>query len=305
VSRSGQRTAETVQVHSADPPEHVVRMAPGLALEGVVLAADDRRPVPGAMVTVSPYQILLQPQVTGPDGRFSFGGLLGDPVHLDVRADGFEAVAAGPFRPGGDQGRQVFLQRKRSVVVAGIVVEQGTNRPVEGAQVSAGAGEPARTDRTGAFRLAAPGESFLLAIEAPGFESYAESVDLGSEAPPGVFGLVPSDREAQLRSRLVARIQGRVVDRDGKPVAGAIVDLRPVVPAMAEGVAGRAIVRGGFPVDEARTQTDGDGRFTLFTRLEGGLVVTVHDEGESRDHEVAVVRGSDRQGLQIKIVGKR
>jgi hypothetical protein len=279
-----------------------VRLGRGLSLAGRVLAADDKTPVQGAMVTVSPQQILLAPQLTEADGRFSFAGLLGDPLRLDVRANGFEAVSAGPFRPGA-QLSDVLLPRKKTIALTGTVVEQGTNKKIAGAEISTGAGDSTRTDASGAFRHVVPAsESFLLTITAPGYESYVESITLEGDGLPNLFALVPSDREAQLRAGLVSRIHGQVVDRDGKPLAGAIVDLRPAVPSMPQGIPGRAIVSGGFAADEARTQTDAEGKFALFTRQDGALIVTVTDAGGSVDQEVAVVRGSDRS---LKIVGKR
>jgi hypothetical protein len=195
----------------------------------------------------------------------------------------------------------IHLHRKQRVWITGHVQVSGSGRPVAGAKVSVFGGQPVLTDTQGAFRLAfTAGEERALQILAAGFLPYAEALDLEQNSGAQVYGLVPESLEGQLQARLVARLAGEVRDVSGQPVPRAIVDVHSDPPQFVGGLAGRMILRGGFPEHQPRVFADEQGRFVLMTRLTGVLVLTTYSGGERIEQRVSAALGSDLQGLQLR-----
>ncbi|HWC98078.1 MAG TPA: carboxypeptidase-like regulatory domain-containing protein [Candidatus Sulfopaludibacter sp.] len=144
------------------------------------------------------------------------------------------------------------LAQSSGSVITGVVRNATTKLPVEGAQVSL-LGETStgvETDAHGAFHFSGLTEAaYTVRVEAPGFQGPAMR-NLQPQADPITVDLYP-----------LARLEGRVLDEDGDPVEGVIVDAR-VEP-----------YHHGVPYLGAST-TSKDGRFQLVNL--GPAVYVIH-----------------------------
>ncbi len=250
----------------------LVALQPALRLRGRVLEADGR-PIPGLPIT-------LTKQVLSPGGR----GLYIPPIQartdeegrFDVPGLGSEAYAVGfPYSQvwippeaivarAGEGELEIRLQRWQQL--ATLVTAPG-GAPVEGCRVEAyvlGEGRPRGTQAamTNAEGRAEhphlrPGDELMLRVlpPHPGEGAVADLCGVYKE------GVSPGGEPVQIQLGPGARLGGRVVDRAGRPIPRARVDLQllemdgPPVPGMA-------------PLFQPRqkTVTDARGAF-LFRRL--------------------------------------
>ncbi len=165
---------------------------------------------------------LLAPPVpaglTGPEGRLTLP-LSEEAAYLQVETEDVQAASLHLARGSAAGPRTVTLAAP--VPVSGRVVEADGGAPVPGALVwpmGRLALRPARTAADGRFRLQAPGtyshDSLLAA--APGYLT-----EMTRPPQPSEEGGAPGP--ATLRLTRVGLLAGRVVDADGRPVAGARV----------------------------------------------------------------------------------
>jgi uncharacterized GH25 family protein len=221
------------------------------------------KPVPGAEVS-----LLANPDswdtATGPEGGFEVRALPAGPVDLRVRKSGFVPVLVraipipggeGPFNLG-----MVILEP--GVILRGLVTDR-EGRPVSGAEVhrvpdllraeiAARAGalsrEPdASTGVDGRFEIPdlRRGDRVNLFVRASG---YAPGSLGGVTVPPAKPVRVVLDRGA--------RVAGRVVDPEDRPVVGANIELLSHRPGEERGL----IRRAGTSLS---AQSDADGRFAF------------------------------------------
>jgi hypothetical protein len=186
--------------------------------------------------------------------------------------------------------------------LAGATVSVEADRGDPGGFVPFGRGPSARTDAEGRFRIEGlePGEVTLVVTH----PSRAMPARIEDE-------LVGTDERREL-ALAVAAVRGRVVDRDGRPVAGARVRARrlgrgggsPVVGGMlmVSSGSGSVVSFGGDDVDGA--VTDEDGRYELFgltpeTELEVVATAPFAEEGRSEAFEVAP--DEVREGLDLEL----
>ncbi len=199
----------------------------------------------------------------------------GRAVLLDVRAEQWVAarkpgVGVAPLRPilGAPAGRlSLRLVLARGVTLGGSVVD-GEGRPVPDASVSLTAGDGTRTsptDRDGRFALSpvVPGRAELL-VRAAGFAPRHRSVD------------VTGDAELSVRLEPPARVAGRVLDVEGRPVEDAVVRWTDVRLATLD------------------ARSDAQGRFELVGLPAGTVKLeAAHAEAGRAEGELELVVGSE------------
>lgn len=184
--------------------------------------------------------------------------LTGKPA--DARALIYRSVATGPTddvasiremmksdldREAGD--RKTFVGR---------VSDFDTGRPIEGAVVSVFSGMLARTDDKGQYRLKyrkTHGDGMLLVnVEARGYALVQTGFNWGD---------LQDEERADFRMRREIPFRGRVVDPQGKPIAGADLDLWIPTETVARDAPDQA-TRNAFAVT-LKTRTDAEGNWAF------------------------------------------
>ncbi len=241
------------------------------AVEGRVLRAD-RRPAAGACVAVYSRAAVvpaLPPAAgllatTGPDGRYRIdgvpapergGGAAQASLVAALPTPGVEgrpprAVATVEVRGGAIVAVPDIVLLERPVLSAIVLVRDEAGAPVEGATV----GRLGRTGADGRFLYRwslPPPERLELDVGAPGFARGVVSVVLAVDPSEFVVTLPPP-----------AIVEGRVLDAEGAPVAGAAVECfdGSVAPGSLVDAAGQEGEED--PAGPIRAgETDGDGGF--------------------------------------------
>ncbi len=210
-------------------------------LSGRVRQEETGRPLPGALVW--PAGDPGAYARTDAEGRYQVPAPSGRGVWLEARAPGRLAGRILLEAPRSGAGRAPTLALERAAAVAGRVVGAG-GAPIPDVWVSArrlgAAGEPqptrlepsaggAATAADGAFRVGGlrPGETYLLDATKDGFLPVvvAAPAALSPGRPTGVVLVLAPTRPAV----------GRVLDPDGRPVAGAEVRLAAATSPAREG----------------------------------------------------------------------
>jgi uncharacterized GH25 family protein len=226
-------------------PDLRIVLRAGRTLFGTVIDAG-RRPVAGARVSLrtavpTGFSARLRavrkpepsPEVpTDAAGRFELKELAAGTFDLTVRAHGFAPLTvpalALPEGKGATDAGTVMLAA--GVSIRGLVTDPKGN-PVDGAEVRAKAAEqddfpmPARGDPGPADAVTAADGSFVLEDRSPG-EPLDLAVSHPSYGPGSVPGVTaPSETPVRIVLQPTARVSGRTLDPDGKPVTGASVFL--------------------------------------------------------------------------------
>ena len=238
----------------------------------------DGTPVAGALVVARPKELPKPPEgeatgdatvqpvrlpetKTGADGRFSLEVVGAPPVTLRIEAAGFATAIRKDLA--GDQPVTVTLDA--GLALSGQVFDRRTGRPVAKAEVEASGSDAsgffdpddakrfrakATADAQGRFRFASLSpDYYTVSASAPGFRTASrDRVGVG-------LGTVPADLFLYLKPG--AAIPGRVVDKEGKPIAKARISVRP---------------SGGLPSNLA--EWTGGGDFSARTDDKGSFEVT-------------------------------
>ena len=264
------------------------------------------QPVPGAQVVLErelSADIMIRMALSddgsgrfeaaaGPDGRFEIAGLPSGTYQLTARGPGFAPVTVpGLAVPeGGGSVDLGTVMLARGVALEGIVTDP-KGRPVEGARVRVseanadplsgrrrGGAEPdAVSAQDGFFRIAdrRSGETLDVDVRAAGY---------GPGSAPGVR--VPSEEPVRIVLQPSSAVEGRAVDPDGKPIAGAQVSLIPEAPA----AMGRGFVM--FTTENVRNAVSGDdGAF----RMEDVPPGTYQLQGRAAGR-----RNAEMSGLEVR-----
>jgi protocatechuate 3,4-dioxygenase beta subunit len=251
--------------------EYLLTLDAGLVqVVGRVVREGDDAPVPGASVTAAGFspgqQVVVSRATSDADGRFELPVPPGRAASLYAYATGFAPISvpspsAAPTEP-------LVIRMSRGATVSGRVTRDSDGAPVPGMTVSASfigprnvssTPDPATTDADGRYTLTGvlPGEAMVVASG----EGYVtKGLDQVSREGynPLVVTLVDAETTAvDVVVTAGARIDGTVLDADGAPVRGAVVQVRASIP---EGAAS------GRPLPVA---SGADGRFTLEGALPG------------------------------------
>jgi uncharacterized GH25 family protein len=297
------------------PAEFTVKLPKGKTISGRVVD-DAGKPVKDATVTVSSYRrdrdeqtptempvvrpfIPWEKRMTDAEGRWSYGGA--DPVAAEIRVHAQHPDFArdtkdfdGPPIQSLFDGSAVTIL-ERGVDVTGTVTDsKGT--PIAGARVTTvennhvvnDYGVTSKSDASGKFRLAhvRTSKAATLTVSAKGHGPEMISVDVGGgDGPPAPVAIVLPDART---------IRGRVLDPEGKPVAGATVLARDWRNKSSISLRAKADAEGKFaiadaPADEVRFHVFKDGyTYRVGVPLkagapddEEGIVVTLMPEGRS------------------------
>jgi protocatechuate 3,4-dioxygenase beta subunit len=196
--------------------------------------------------------------VTGADGRFEVRDLPAGSWSLEARASGYAALTVPGLTVPEGAGSTDFgtLMLPAGVAVEGYVVDP-RGRPVEGAEVNAvdGAMSVAMMRFGGRQNAANAADTPAAITGADGYfriedRRAGETINLDASragyarsAAPGVR--VPSEEPVRIVLQPASAVEGRVVDGDGKPVAGARVVVIPTDR------------RGGFQVKDGTSDDSG------------------------------------------------
>ena len=215
------------------PSADTLDLEPATTVEGKVEGYDGL-PIAGAKVNLSLLKLKWGIPLdvfnfrdeairTGADGRWSYRNMPLQGVRIRVEHPDF-ADATHDFKPGevSPQGPNVVgMRMAKGLTVSGRVLDPAGN-PVAGAQVARGpngfthADSPwLETDRDGRFRVTqADRGSLVLTVRAKGLAPEMQTVEVKPAMEPLILRLQPA-----------STIRGRVVDRDGRHVAGARVSI--------------------------------------------------------------------------------
>jgi protocatechuate 3,4-dioxygenase beta subunit len=302
-----------VPARAAGGPAQDLRVVlhPGRTAFGLVIDSG-RRPVAGAQVQLRAApstdinarlgegrDLLRFPGVTDAAGRFEVKNLPAGSFDLAVRAQGFAPLTVpGLSLPEGTGASDLgTVQLAPGGAIHG-VVSNAQGEPVADAEVQARGADrdglsflldeaesmASFTAADGSFALEnlAPGRTLDLFVTHPGY---------GPASAPGVA--VPTPTPLRIVLRPTARVSGRVVDPDGKPVAGATV-------AVSEG--GRELSSSRLMgVEPKQGVADDEGGFVFADVAPGPFGLSAeaprHQSAELRGLEVKP--GQELAGLEI------
>ncbi|HEY6557239.1 MAG TPA: carboxypeptidase regulatory-like domain-containing protein [Polyangiaceae bacterium] len=266
------------------------------ALRGAVsVRVRDARgaPVETAQVSVAsldPKAPVRRTAFTDEQGRVSIADAAGISVRVVVEAPGYARTEQQHERA--PETLEVVL--RRGVIVEGRVTAVRGRRPVAGATVSVigeGLRKSALTDADGLYRVrdVAPG-AVRVVVEHP---DYA-----GAELTTRVESTQRDDRPYELKAIDLdepAELSGRVVDPEGRPVAGARV---------AVGVAPAYLPVGALPAGVAIS--DANGAFTLRGTRAGNLEIEAYSADFGRGSvTVQAESGRATKDVEIRLPGER
>ena len=206
-------------------------------LVGQVLNGLTKEPVPNATVLIAGSKRPIQ---TDAEGKFRRENLRGGPIELEVAAAGYTTKKLGvKLEMKGDTPAPLILNG--DAILAGTVLNSATSEPIPNAEIAIDKTTLAiQSDAEGKFRLegGSPGK-VTVRIRATGFD--------GSESAVEMISGKTATHNVSLTGN--AELLGEVLTDDGKPVAGATIQMAGT---------------------KARVQTDKQGKFT-WPKLRSGI----------------------------------
>jgi len=208
----------------------------------------DDEPLAGVLVLAGSPPVRVGS--TDESGRLTLRVEPGRTLELALLADDGRRLETRLNRPGAGEKPERLVLADRSAV-AGRVIDAESRRPIEGGLVwdAGNPAEAATTDAGGGFVLAGPaGQRLRLTAGAQGYlAGESREIQLLDDGRPG----------PTLALRPAAAIEGRVVDLEGRPIAGARVELEP------RRTPGMVRIEFGAPTGPQRALTDAKGGFRL------------------------------------------
>jgi len=188
--------------------EGIVRDAHGTAARGATVLLAGSGVWPARTLTVLD------------DGRFVAPNLPGGVYELRAAREDDVAEPLAPLLLDPGQHREVTLTLSPGATLTGVVLDGQTRRPVVGAEVVVGeetlttAPRAVRTGGDGGFRVAGLlRRGHQVAVRAPGY------------APQMGVAVTPGGARTEVLLDLGVTVEGRVIDGNGRPVAGARIEV--------------------------------------------------------------------------------
>jgi hypothetical protein len=202
----------------------------------------------------------------------------GKPV---VRAHGDAAESEGSSAPGRwttVAGAATTAESDDRVIVEGVVVERGSGAPVAGARVRvAGGDEQAVSDAGGRFFLGAHRSTRgRLIAQRGGWFGRGPRIDCADELPP-----------QRIELRRASAVRGKVIDGEGRPVAG--TDLHLHAPNLRL----RLPVHDGEDLIDQHATSDAAGQFVLDGVPDGTYQLDAHAPGFGASKTIVRVDGEE------------
>jgi len=276
----------------------------------------DQRPIAGARVTLrtalasdprTRFRAALDLEsldtfeaATGADGRFDLGGLPAGRYDLTARSRGWAPLTVpGLEVPEGSRATDLgTLVLAHGVALEGAVVD-AAGKPVEGAEIRLNeAGDPAVPrfrEESGEPAGLSGGDGFFRIEDLRAGSTVDVSVARSGYAPGSAQGIqIPTEQPLRIVLQAVGSLSGRVIDPDGKPIAGAYVHVEVRPP----GRGSRFRVFSGGPLFD---RTDAEGSFRITNVTPGPVSLGARAPGW-QDGSVADLElrgGEDKRGIEI------
>lgn len=295
---SWQPTAEPAFVVGESPRLDLAFARPALApLRGRVLAAATQAPIAGATIELLPpnQKLGLVDGITalsGPDGTFLLTGLARGNMRMVVRHPDHGAVLR--TQQVGIASEEVLVEMPPRTQVQGVLAADGDASLLRGGEVLelrdlAGLTCYVTVAADGRFRCGTPLSPGPLRIRAFGGR-FAFENSLGDETGVTLEESPRNDLELPIRKPTIVR--GRIVDPNGKPLAGAAVVRTRMLSARSIGDAALQLDRDllltqfaqlfGSERDEVLARAGDDGTFELLAQKPGPLLVRLDARGYGR-----------------------
>src|SRR5215210_13367 len=275
----------------------------------------DQRPIAGAQVTLrtsltsdpkTRFHAALQPEsldtfeaATKADGRFDLGNLPAGRYDLTARGRGWAPLTIPNLEvPEGNRATDLgTLVLAHGVALEGAVVD-ASGKPVEGAEIRLNeAGEPViprfRDENSEPEGLSGA-DGFFRIEDLRAGSTVDVSVARSGYAPGAAQGVqVPTEQPLRISLQAVGSVSGRVVDPDGKPIAGAYVhvEIRP------RGRGGFLAFSGGPRGD----RSDAEGSFRIKDVTPGPVSLSARAPGwqDGSVPDLELRGGEDKRGVEI------
>jgi len=300
---------------SPDRPASPLRvvLGRGRSAFGRVLGPD-QQPVAGARMMLrtsvagdsrTRFRAVLEPEsldtfeaVTKADGRFDFGNLLAGRYDLTARGRGWAPLTVPSLEvPEGNRPIDLgTLVLARGVALEGGVVDT-SGRPVEGAEVRLTEASdpeiPGFSEESDETKGLSGADGFFRIEDLRAGSTVDVSVERSGYAPGSAQGVqIPAEQPLRIVLQAAGSISGRVVDPDGKPIAGAMVRVEIQAQAM-----GLTAFRSMPPFD----RSDAEGGFRISNVTPGPLGVIAQAPGwqEGSVANLELRAGEDKRGVEI------
>ncbi|MEZ6196548.1 MAG: carboxypeptidase-like regulatory domain-containing protein [Planctomycetota bacterium] len=297
----------------------IVEDEAGAPIADAIISAEPMNRRPDRNVVLGNYP----PVKSGEDGRFAFLGVKEGAYRLTVIRTGYQMVRRSAANTGPDP---VRIQMRRTAVVRGRVLDAETGEPVEKFKLTIGRQPevvftPSQQlqffkSEDGTFEYGdatAKGDFYIHAVS-PGY-AWTSSALLQGDGSNDIEGV-------EIRLVKGGVVVGKVVDSDGKAVAGASVELLPELdlPDGGQAVPFVKMLTGNMKRAKRVSRTDGEGRYRFELVQRGAFVVrathsdfsvSVHERatafagtGEAELPKLVMLRGATIVGVVAERDGK-
>jgi RNA polymerase sigma factor (sigma-70 family) len=301
-------------------------LPPGQVVEGRILYADTRKPVPHArLMIVSPYIIDDRADA---DGRFRISIFSGQFSKGDVGVHAY-APDGEPYMPASqgvhfDKGmvrREVEIALPRGVLLRGKITDAGTGKPVAGAIVTynADSNVRARSGPDGSYQIGGWPNAARLMVTHPSGEYLTQVVGSAGgtlDKPigdPSYYHAVvevdvkPDDKvkEVNITLRRGVTIAGRLVGPDDKSVASALLFVSAHKPRFEKTMHPVLVRDGKFEVPGCDPEKTYQLMFLEYPRLPPMLMMAEGLQTFGQLWLAELVNGKDRRGASVKVLAKK